>query len=349
MILPVLAAVDIGGTKTAAALVRGGTVLARVRRATPATDGAAAVLDTAAALVRSLGGAPVAVGVGAPGLVDPDSGRVTAATSSIRDWSDVDVVTGLRARLGLPVAVLNDVQAFTLGEAVHGAGRGLPTVLGVAVGTGVGGGVLAAGRLLTGRSGAAGHLGHVPVPQAAGRPCPCGATGHVEAVASGPATAARYAERTGATGVALPEVVRRARSGDGDALAVIALAGEALGTALAGLTNTLDPDCVVIGGGAAVPELLDALRPAFAAACLPVLGAVPVVPAALGTDAQLVGAAEAALRALPGPTGRAGPAGTLERTRAAGSAGAGRDATGTNAAVTDGATTGPPGSAAVTR
>lgn len=305
MTAPVVAAVDIGGTKTAAALVRGGTVLARIQAPTPATDGAAAVLDTAAALVRSLGGAPVAVGVGAPGLVDPGTGRVTAATSSIRGWSDVDVVAGTRTRLGLPGAVLNDVQAFTLGEAVHGAGRGLPTVLGVAVGTGVGGGVLAAGRLLTGRRGAAGHVGHVPVPQAVGLPCPCGATGHVEAVAAGPAMAAGYAARTGAVGVALTEVVRRARAGDPAALAVITRAGEALGTALAGLANTLDPDVVVVGGGAAVPELLDALRPAFAASCLPVLGEVALVPAALGTDAQLVGAAEAALRALPQPTGGA--------------------------------------------
>jgi glucokinase len=298
MTTPILAAVDIGGTKTAAALVRGGTVLARTQAPTPARDGAAAVLDTAAALVRSLGGAPAGVGVGAPGLVDPVTGLVTAATSSIRDWSGVDVPAGLRDRLRLPAVVLNDVQAFTLGEAVHGAGRGLPTVLGVAVGTGVGGGVHAAGRLLTGRLGAAGHVGHVPVPQAVGRPCPCGAAGHVEAVASGPAMAAGYAARTGAVGVALPEVVRRARAGDTHARAVIAEAGEALGTALAGLANVLDPDRIVVGGGAAVPELLDALRPAFALACLPVLGAVPLVPAALGTDAPLVGAAEAARRAL---------------------------------------------------
>ncbi|SCE97017.1 ROK family protein [Micromonospora mirobrigensis] len=297
MTVPLVAAVDIGGTKTAAALVRGGAVLTRTQAPTPARDGAAAVLDTAAALVRSLGDAPVAVGVGAPGLVDPATGLVTAATSSIHGWSAVDVPGGLAGRLDLPGVVLNDVQAFTLGEAVHGAGRGLPTVLGVAVGTGVGGGVHAAGTLLVGRLGAAGHLGHVPVPQATGRPCPCGAVGHVEAVAAGPAIAAAYAERTGAA-VDLPEVVRRARAGDPVAAEVIAHAGAALGTALAGLANTLDPDRVVVGGGAAVPELLAAARPAFAAACMPVLGVVPLVPAALGTDAQLVGAAEAALRAL---------------------------------------------------
>ncbi|MFI7211411.1 ROK family protein [Micromonospora maritima] len=304
MTAPLLAAVDIGGTKTAAALVRAGAVLARTQAPTPARDGAAAVLDHAAALVRSLGDAPVAVGVGAPGLVDPASGLLTAATSSISDWSRVDVPGALRARLGLPGAVLNDVQAFTLGEAVHGAGRGLPTVIGVAVGTGIGGGVHAAGRLLTGRRGAAGHLGHVPVPQAVGRPCPCGATGHVEAIAAGPAVAARYAERTGEP-VDLPEVVRRARAGDEVARTVLSEAGAALGTALAGLANTLDPDRIVIGGGAAVPEVLAAAGPAFAAACMPVLGAVPLVPAALGGDAALVGAAEAARRTIEeGTVGR---------------------------------------------
>ncbi|QLQ35367.1 ROK family protein [Micromonospora robiginosa] len=297
MTAPLLAALDIGGTKTAAALVRAGAVLTRTRAATPARDGATAVLDHAAALVRSLGGEPVAVGVGAPGLVDPATGLLTAATSSISDWSGVDVPGGLRDRLDLPGVVLNDVQAFTLGEAVHGAGRGLPTVVGVAVGTGIGGGVHAAGTLLTGRSGAAGHVGHLPVPQAVGRPCPCGATGHVEAVAAGPAVAAAYTARTGEP-VDLPEVVRRARAGDEIARALLADAGAALGTALAGLANVLDPDRIVVGGGAAVPELLAAAAPAFAAACMPVLGPVPLVPAALGADAALVGAAEAALRAL---------------------------------------------------
>jgi glucokinase len=316
MTAPLVAAVDIGGTKTAAALVRDGVVLARTRTATPARAGAAAVLDTAAALVRSLGGTPVAVGVGAAGLVDPVTGRTTAATSSISDWSGVDVPGGLRDRLGLPGTVLNDVQAFTLGEAAHGAGRGLPTVLGVAVGTGVGGGVHAAGILLTGRLGAAGHLGHVPVPQAVGRPCPCGATGHVEAVAAGPAIAAAYAARVGGDPVPLPEVVRRARAGDPDAGHVIGYAGAALGTALAGLANTLDPDRIVLGGGAAVPELLAAVRPAFTAACMPLLGTVPLVPAALGDDAALVGAAEAALRALgarTGPAAAGGPGGEVAR------------------------------------
>ncbi|MDG4800189.1 ROK family protein [Micromonospora sp. WMMD980] len=301
MTAPLLAALDIGGTKTAAALVRGGAVLVRTQAPTPARDGAAAVLDRAAELIRSLGGHPVAVGVGAPGLVDPATGLLTAATSSIDDWSRVDVPGALRRRLGLPGTVLNDVQAFTLGEAVHGAGRGLPTVIGVAVGTGIGGGVHAAGTLLTGRSGAAGHLGHLPVPQALGRPCPCGATGHVEAVAAGPAVAARYAERTGDP-VDLPEVVRRARAGDHVARTVLVEAGAALGTALAGLANVLDPDRIVIGGGAAVPELLAAAGPACTAACMPVLGAVPLVPAALGADAALVGAAEAARRVLDLPT-----------------------------------------------
>ncbi|GGR99251.1 transcriptional regulator [Micromonospora fulviviridis] len=294
---PLVAAVDIGGTKTAVALVRDGAVLARTQAPTPARDGAAAVLDNVAALVRSLGDAPVAVGVGAPGLVDPSTGLLTAATSSISDWSRVDVPAALRARLGLPGVALNDVQAFTLGEAVHGAGRGLPIVIGVAVGTGIGGGVHVAGTLLTGRRGAAGHLGHIPVPQAVGRPCPCGVTGHVEAVAAGPAIAAAYAEHTGDV-IALPEVVRRAHRGDATAARVLAEAGAALGTALAGLANALDPDRIVLGGGAAVPELVAAAEPAFAAACMPVLGAVPLVPAALGGDAPLVGAAEAACRGL---------------------------------------------------
>ncbi|MFC7547883.1 ROK family protein [Plantactinospora sp. GCM10030261] len=298
MTSPLVAAVDIGGTKTDAALVRDGVVLTRTRAATPATDGAAAVLDTAAALVRSLRGDPVAVGVGAPGLVDPGTGLVTAATSSISDWTGVDVCAELAARLRRPSTVLNDVQAFTLGEAVHGAGQDRRLVVGVAIGTGIGGGLALDGRLLVGRLGAAGHLGHLPVPQATGLPCPCGSTGHVEAIAAGPAIAARYAHASGGPGTTLPRVVERAAAGDPAARHALAVAGAALGTALAGLANVLDPDLIVIGGGAAVPELLAAAAPAFAAGCMPVLGAVPLVPAGLGPDAALVGAATHAAQTL---------------------------------------------------
>ncbi|MGH3728827.1 MAG: ROK family protein [Micromonosporaceae bacterium] len=317
--MTLVAALDIGGTKTAAALVRGGEVLARARGTTPAADGPEAVLDTAATLVRQLGGTPERFAAGVAGFVDPNTGVVRAATSSIAGWDGTEVTAGLASRLGIDGVTCNDVHGFVVGEVAYGAAAGASDAVGVALGTGIGGGVVAGGRLLTGVHGAAGHLGHLVVPQAVGLRCPCGTTGHLEAVASGPAIAAGYArlaggpaiglpevvERAraggpavglpealaGGTAVGLPEVVERARAGDPVAADVLRVAGEALGAALGSLVNAYDPEVVVIGGGAAVPEVLAAARPALEQAVMPVLSGVPVKAAGLGLDATLIGAA----------------------------------------------------------
>lgn len=291
-----VAAFDIGGTKTAAALVRGGEVLARAQAPTPAADGPDAVLAAAAALAAGLGGPPERFGAGVPGFVDPRTGLVRAATSSLAGWDGADVRAGLARRLGVDGKVCNDVHAFVLGEAAYGAAAGASDVVGVALGTGIGGGVITGGRLLTGAHGAGGHLGHVAASQADGLPCPCGAAGHLEAVASGPAVAAGYARR-GGPAVTLPDVVKRARAGDRAAVEVLGLAGEALGVALGSLVNAFDPEVVVIGGGAALPEVLAAAQVSLDRAVMPVLRGVPVKQAGLGLDAALIGAARWAVTA----------------------------------------------------
>ncbi|BCJ75799.1 transcriptional regulator [Catellatospora sp. IY07-71] len=311
---PVVAAIDIGGTKTAAALVHDGQVLARAQAPTPVDADGATVLQQAAALVNALRAdsplAPVAFGAAVAGVVD-GAGVVHAATGAIGGWDGTAVTASLTALLGLPGRSVNDVHAFVLGETAYGSAAGLRDVVGIAVGTGIGGGVVSGGRLITGSRGAAGHLGHIPVAQAAGLPCPCGAPGHLEAVASGPAMAARYAaqsdvpvqpgsaalpeaiDRRGA--VTLPDVVAAARAGDALAVAVLAEAGAALGAVIGGLINTFDPAAVVVGGGAAVPELLAAAVPAAHAAAMPIRSDVPVLATALDADAALLGAAAVAL------------------------------------------------------
>ncbi|MEW2352310.1 ROK family protein [Spirillospora sp. NPDC029432] len=267
------AALDIGGTKIAAALADGdGTVLRRARVPTP-RGGGTAVLDAAARLLDGFAAEDVAaIGVGAPGVVDP-AGRVVSATDVLPGWAGTPVREALAERTGLPVAVVNDVRAMAYGEARAGAGAAFRRVLHVSVGTGVGGALTTAGELERGAHGTAGELAHLLVPERGPVPCGCGRRDHLEAVAAGPAIAA---------------------TGDP------AGAGGVLGRALAGLLAVLDPDAVVLGGGVAQigAPFLDAVTAAFRAEALPPLRALPILPAALGTDAPLVGAALLAKRAV---------------------------------------------------
>jgi glucokinase len=294
-----VAAVDIGGTKTAAALVDAfGEVVARTSAPTPGRAGAQAVLQTAADLVQRLRAredAPTvaALGVGSAGVVDASTGRVLSATDVLAGWAGTDLRGELAARLGLPVTVVNDVHAHALGESRWGSGVGCETVLFLAVGTGIGASFIVDGRVLAGAHSVAGHAGHQPSPYAAKLACTCGGRGHLEAVASGPALVAEYRRRGGGPVEDLREVARRAGEGDPVAAGVVALGGAAVGSALGGLANLLDPHVIVVGGGVTglgVPWWTD-LREAFRADALPVLADVPVLESALGADAALVGAA----------------------------------------------------------
>ncbi|MFG3706169.1 ROK family protein [Micromonospora sp. NPDC047670] len=296
-----LVGLDIGGTKTAAALVGAdGVVLGRRRAPTPAAAGPTAVLDTAARLARELldaaGDGPL--GVGTAGTVDPATGTIRYATDSLPGWAGTRVADELAERLARPVRVTNDVNAAALGEGWVGAGRGRTHLLLVAVGTGLGGAMIRDGRLATGARGAAGEVAHLPAPGAERLRCGCGRYGHLEGVASGTGLSAAFALETGAriTGQA---VAGRAAAGDPTARHVVDRAGAALGAALAGLVTLLDPQAVLVAGGAA-----DALLPAASAAYADELPAawadVPLLPAALGADAVVVGAAR--LAGDPDPT-----------------------------------------------
>jgi glucokinase len=296
--------IDIGGTKTAVGAVdSAGRVLATRRAATPAGAGREAVLDTAARLAREVIDAvdrPVlAVGVGAPGVVDARRGVVLSATDLVTGWAGTPVARALADRLGLPVAVDNDVRAAAVGEARHGAGRGAALALVVAVGTGIGGALLRDGVLLPGASGVAGHLGHLPVAGADGRVCSCGRTDHLEAVAAGPAILRAAADRGLAAG-STAEVVALAGTDD-RAAAVVTEAATALGRCLGGLVNLLDPDAVVLAGGvaAAGDAWWQPLRRAFQGELL-APASPALVAAQLGSDAGIVGAGALAVDLVDG-------------------------------------------------
>lgn len=304
---PPVLALDIGGTGISAAVIGTGGAQRPThteRAPTPAADGPDAVLATAVRLARAAlreagtGGAAVtSVGLGTAGVVGPDGRTVTHATDALPGWAGTSVADRLESALALPVTVLGDVQAFLVGEAVAGAARGAGCAVGVMAGTGIGGAVWTGREVLRGAHGAAGHLGHVPVPEAAGLPCPCGRTGHVEAVASGPAITQRFQRAHPELPVeSLRDVAALAAEGSAAARAALTDGGRALGIALGGIASTLDPDVVVLAGGVlrSGPWYAAGLREALPTATLPSLARLRVVPALLGSGAVLAGAAHAA-------------------------------------------------------
>jgi glucokinase len=314
--------VDLGGTKTAAGLVAAdGAVLLRKEAPTPAAEGPDAVLATVIGLAAAVtadapsvltGNAPpIGVGIGAAGVVDPRTRTVLSATDTLPGWAGTRIGEEAERALGIPVAVDNDVRAHAIGEARFGAGRGRSSVLLVAAGTGVGGALIVGGAPLVGATSAAGHFGHMPAVEAQGLPCTCGRQGHVETIAAGPAIHAAYLRRGGTEPVTDARAVfALAEAGDPLAVSVVEIAGRALGRAIGGLLNALDPDVVVVGGGLSQTSELwwGPLREGVAAEAIDLVRERPVVPAALGTAAALAGAgslafdaAVAAARPSPDP------------------------------------------------
>lgn len=302
--VPVLAA-DLGGTKiTAAVVTTAGTLLARRTVPTQAQHGPDAVVaalvealmtvrDEAAAGAAPAGSpAPVAVGIGSAGVVDSASGRIVSATDAIPGWAGTELAARVREALGLDTRVLNDVHAHALGEATSGAGAGKSSLLLVAVGTGVGGAVVRDGAVVTGARGLAGHVGHIPAPEAVGVPCTCGRTGHVEGLASGPGTLSTY-RRAGGEAADTREVVARAEAGEELAGEVLRTCSFAVGRMIGGLLNVTDPEVVVVSGGmaGAGPLWWQGVHDGVAHEAIDLVAGTAVLPATAGSDAALLGAA----------------------------------------------------------
>lgn len=292
-------AIDIGGTKIAAALVEfGGRVGAYGRTETPhgpLMDAEALwrTLDALVAKVWTEGGSPdlAGVGVGCGGPMNWPAGEVSPL--NIPSWYEFPLRERLRARFpGVPVRVHNDAICVAVGEHWRGAGRGRDNVLGMVVSTGVGGGLILGGRLINGASGNAGHIGHVIV-DPEGPDCECGGRGCLEAIARGPGLAA-WAREQGWTGETGKELAHDAARGHPVAVRAMNRAGWALGVAIASATHLCDLDVVAVGGGLsqAGPLLFRPLEDTFRAhARMDFAREVRVVPAALGQMAGLVGAA----------------------------------------------------------
>jgi glucokinase len=312
--------VDAGGTKVLGVVAdAGGKVVDELLEDTPATDAeasASTVILVALALKHRHPDA-VGVGVGAAGMVTLDGVMRFAPNVA---WRELPLRSRVEEALGLPTFVDNDANVAAWGEFRFGAGRGSSDMLMVTVGTGLGGGIVAGGRLLRGANGFAAEIGHIIV-EPGGPLCGCGNRGCWEQVAAGRAIdrmgreAARDHPESEIARLASgdPErvtgwiVTQAARSGDPMAIGVLRTVGRRLGEGIAGLVNVLDPEVVVIGGGAVAAGdlLLEPAREGFEGA---VEGAghrpvVPLLPARLGSRAGAIGAAALAVEAAEAPDG----------------------------------------------
>ena len=294
---------DIGGTKTSAGLVtRAGEVVARAEAPTPARSGSAQILATAVSLARGLmrGRRVCAAGVGSAGVIDRR--RVVSATDQLAGWAGTELGMLLEAALGVPVVIDNDVHAHAVGEAFAGAGRGHGTILVVAVGTGIGGAVVVDGVPQSGAHGAAGHIGHIWAMEAAGLTCPCGRIGHLESISSGVALQQLYRRLGGDVDVADARAVVARTETDPLAHGAVTISARALGHALGGLVNVVDPDVLIVAGGMRNAGRLwwSTMEEAVRTTAVPLLDGLPVVSAQLGDDAAIIGAAHRAFESVRG-------------------------------------------------
>lgn len=315
---------DLGGTKMIASLLdRSGSVLASSRGRTPGESGADPVTEAMADLVRELcadAKVPLsalrAVGAAVPGILDEDADLVTLTNLNLKNYP---LRAKLQKALGVPVILENDVNAGTWAEFVAGAGKGKKNLVGVFVGTGIGGAIVLDGKLHRGSRGAAGEVGHMIVLEG-GPLCGCGRYGCLEALASRTAMA-KDAVAAIAAGL-VPELVEKTgtdfkklkSSAFEKALAkgnpviakIVERSAYHLGVGLSNLAMALDPDCFVLGGGfvarlgdhyvKAVENSLKALMP----------GGPEILIGALGDDAVPLGAAFLARERLAGPSGKNG-------------------------------------------
>lgn len=303
---------DIGGTKILAGIIDpAGRLVARQRIKTQAKRGPEDVIARAASALRELAqvarlplSALEGVGCSVPGPLERESGVVLFSPNL--GWRNVRLAELLEEHLDLPVEIEDDARCAALGEAWKGAARGASNAVYLTISTGIGSGVIINGHIYRGAHGFAGEVGHITL-DAAGPPCACGNVGCFEALASGSAIAARarqairHGDETMLTQFAsdteqltAEQVIEAAGSGDAVAVRIIEVVGSFLGVGLAAIASSFDPEIIVLGGGVMnrAELLLKRAQETFQARAVPPLGSlVPVIPAALGDESGLWGAA----------------------------------------------------------
>jgi glucokinase len=304
--------VDIGGTTTKAALVgEGPSVLRRGQFPMDCSEEPGAAVEKLSVLLRELQaeseGSDLPVGVGCAGLVDSKSG-VVRTSPNLPVWRNVPLVEMLHRELGTEAVLDNDANVFSIGEGLYGAAKDVEYAVFMTLGTGVGGGLKLEGRMYTGSCGFAGEIGHVTI-DPDGPICSCGNRGCLESLVGSARIVQRArslieeegrehewlsSEMTSLDELSARDVGRAALDNNEIAVRVFAEVGEYVGTALAGVVNLLNPEMVVIGGGVANAgaPLFQAVRATVTRRAMgPSSECVRIVPAKLGEDAGVIGAA----------------------------------------------------------
>ncbi len=289
--------VDIGGTKIeAAALDADGTIRWRQRAATPQGDyaGTIATVQALVAAAEAEQGQARSVGIAIPGMLSPETGLVKNANSTCLIGRPFD--RDLETALNRPLRFANDANCFALSEATDGAAKGAAVVFGVILGTGVGGGVVVHGRVLTGPNAIAGEWGHSPLPwprddERPGPPCYCGKNGCTETFLSGPGFARDHHTATRIEADA-GTIAAQAAAGDREAQDSLARYVDRLARGLATVINLLDPDVIVLGGGVGqIEALYDAVPQRWGAYVFSDKVATRLVPPHWGDSSGVRGAA----------------------------------------------------------
>jgi len=319
---------DLGGTYIKAGLLtQKGASLGAWKEPTRAAEGASTVMEGLLSVTRKILASDqlrqwqdshncewAGIGIGSPGVIDPYAGVVRGATFNLPGWTGMEIGPIFESEFRMKTYLDNDANAYVWGEYLFGAGRGrnIQTLLGLTLGTGVGGGVIVDGRLLHGAHCCAGELGHIPISESdkGAPPCSCGAKGCIEAYVSAPAIA-RYASEqkdqypgsrifdlAGSKEVTSKIVHQAAVQNDPLALHVIQRTAAILGRALTGLIYSFDPELVILGGGVVNMGdlLLDKVRKGIQERfTFSSLYRLEIVPALLGSDGGYKGAAGLAL------------------------------------------------------
>lgn len=314
--------VDIGGTKILAAVIDAeGTIKSQSKTGTNAKQEVDQIIDRIARCIRraikraGLETSQVrAIGIGCAGTLDPDTGLVILAVNL--GWSNVPLRAKLEERMGIPTFIDNDVNVGTLGEAVLGAGKGVKDLVGIFVGTGIGGGIILDGQLFHGANKLAGEVGHMIV-KAGGPRCGCGNRGCLEAIAS--RTAITRQLRKAILKEGKKSILPKLNGGNldmirGGALAKAVTRGDKLttkimrrtekylGMGIASIVNFLSPQMVVLGGGvieAMGSEFIDAIHKVTLKYALPdTMNDFQIVKAKLGDEAVIMGGSVLARRML---------------------------------------------------
>jgi glucokinase len=308
--------IDLGGTNIkAAAVTNEGKLVTKLEWATEAEQGVGHVVQRLQSIARAVASEAgwiwsdvAGIGIGIPGFLDFQAGVVERAVNI--GWEQVPILDIMQRELGVPVYFDNDANAAAIGEAWVGGGRGFRHVVAVTIGTGIGGGILIDGQIYRGANGMAGEFGHMVMDWGHGHVCNCGQTGCLETIASATAmlrSARQAVERGETTALASYDteslttrlVIDEARNGDAVAGRIVRHAMETLGMALSYIGNALNPERIVIGGGVskAGDVLFSPILTGFQQGALSrVQEACKIVPAELGNDAGVLGAAKLAVR-----------------------------------------------------